>query len=277
MDETPSEPNEPPPFARTRRRWFRFSLRTMLVAITLFCIWLGVTAYRANRQRKAVETIRSYRAYVRYDYELADNGWEVRRDNPLPPGPVWLRDLIGIDYFATAVNVCMDHGNDVNDDSISALAELSQVRRIDIEGANVTDAVMAKLKGLKQLRELIVINSSVTESGWDFLRHLTRLRNLALYGSNVTDSTLIHIDGLTELTSLTLHESQITDAGLRHLKGLTQLEYLELHDPLITDASLQHLKELTGLKQLDIRSTKITSDGIDELKRALPKLKVGAL
>ncbi len=277
MNETPSNPDQPLPLVKIHRRWFRFSLRTMLVAITLFCIWLGVTASRANRQRKAVETIRSYGAYVRYDYEMADNGWEVRRDNPLPPGPVWLRNLIGIDYFATAVNVCLDHGNDVNDDSISALVELSQVRRIDIEGANVTDAVMAKLKGLKQLRDLFVNKSSVTESGWEFLEHLTRLKSLALYGSNVGDSTLIHIEGLTELTSLTLIDTQITDAGVSHLKSLSQLEYLELHDPLITDASLQHLKELTSLKQLDIRGTKITSDGINELKRALPQLKVGAL
>jgi hypothetical protein len=272
-----TEPSKAEPPVRIHRRWFRFSLRTMLVAITLLCIWLGVTASRANRQRKAVETIRSYRAYVRYDYEMADNGWEVRRDNPLPPGPVWLRNLIGIDYFATAVNVCMDHGNDVNDDSISALAELSEVRRIDIEGANVTDPVMAKLKGLKQLRDLIVIRSSVTESGWECLEHLTRLKSLALYGSNVTDSTLIHIEGLAELTGLTLFETQVTDSGLSHLKGLARLEYLELHDPQITDAGLQHLKELTGLKRLDVRGTEITSDAVNELKRTLPKLTVGAL
>jgi hypothetical protein len=109
MEGTPSEPNQPPPFVRTRRRWFRFSLRTMLVAITLFCIWLGVTANRANRQRRAVETTRSYGAYVRYDYEMADTGWVVRRDNPLPPGPVdagWFPAASALDELRKSVTYC---------------------------------------------------------------------------------------------------------------------------------------------------------------------------
>jgi hypothetical protein len=40
---------------KLRRRWLRFRLRTMIVAVGLLGIWLGIITNRANRQRRAIE------------------------------------------------------------------------------------------------------------------------------------------------------------------------------------------------------------------------------
>ena len=45
------------------RRWFRFSLRTMFVVVTVFCVWLG---YQLNwiRQRREFLTTVSQRYFI---------------------------------------------------------------------------------------------------------------------------------------------------------------------------------------------------------------------
>ena len=42
----------------TKRRWFRFSLRTMFVLVTVLCVWLG---YQLNWIRQRREEIKSER------------------------------------------------------------------------------------------------------------------------------------------------------------------------------------------------------------------------
>jgi len=39
---------------KPRRRWLSYSLRTLFVLVTLLCVWLGLYANRAERQKRAV-------------------------------------------------------------------------------------------------------------------------------------------------------------------------------------------------------------------------------
>ena len=43
---------------KRKRRWLRFSLRTMLVVVLVSSVWLGYQANRAARQREAVKALR---------------------------------------------------------------------------------------------------------------------------------------------------------------------------------------------------------------------------
>src|SRR5205814_10321828 len=78
------------------RSWFRFSLASLFICLTIGCLGLGFIANRAHRQRRAVEQIRQYGAEVVYDYELA---------NSELPGPVLLLDRLGIDFLARVGSV----------------------------------------------------------------------------------------------------------------------------------------------------------------------------
>jgi Leucine Rich repeat len=274
MNGMPDAAPKPTTTPKTRRRWFRFSLRTMLLAVTLFCAWLGVTFNRANRQKHAVETITSHGGQVNYDYEADEDGRFVQNPPP-PPGPDWLRNLIGTDYFATVVDVGIDYQKGVNDDAVEALADLPQLRRLHLHGIDVTDSVLARLTRLTQLHILALTNSSVTDAGCEPLKRLTRLKELGLVSRCISDGALEHIEGLTRLTGIVLRAPQVTDFGLVHLKRLACLEALDLTgNDKITDVGLQHLKSLVSLRLLCIRATSVTADGVKQLKRALPNLTV---
>ena len=70
---------------KPKRRWLQFSLRTLLVFVTLSavaCSWFVVKMQQVRRQREAVKAIMEAGGWVWYDYEFAfDNGV------PVPPPP----------------------------------------------------------------------------------------------------------------------------------------------------------------------------------------------
>jgi len=217
----------------------------MLVVVALFGIWLSVIANRANRQRRAVEAIRKAGGEVTYDYQNTI-GFRVEDDAP-PPGPAWLRNLVGIDYLASTVGVTIN--TDIADDGFEVIDELPKLKTAFFAGKGVTDSTLAHLTGVQHLLGLDVFNSSITDSGWENLERMTHLTDLLLQGSNVNDATLSHIKGFTDLRTVSLVNSQVTDTGLKQLKSLRQLERLVLGG-----------------------NGNLTEDGKQELRRSLPQL-----
>src|SRR5215471_13446031 len=103
--------------AEMKSRWFRFSLRTLLLLITALCVWLGIQVNAARRQRDAVAKLQKASGEIYYDYQMVPQGGLMQSGVPpgirlrdevvfpdrLPPGPAWLRKLIGDDCFPTVV------------------------------------------------------------------------------------------------------------------------------------------------------------------------------
>src|SRR5688572_26162539 len=86
-----------------RRRWLRFSLRTLLVAVTVLSVWLGVKVDQARRQKRAVETLQALGADIRYEHQrLAEGGFDGRIELDVPE---WARELCGDDFFQTVTGV----------------------------------------------------------------------------------------------------------------------------------------------------------------------------
>ena len=63
MDEVPC-PN---------RRRYAFSLRTLLVALTIVAIWLGWWVRTAERQKQSVAAIRELGGWVYYDFQVDED------------------------------------------------------------------------------------------------------------------------------------------------------------------------------------------------------------
>ncbi len=86
------------PLATHRRS--RHSLRALLVLVLLSSVgiaWLAIKVQQARRQRQAADALQSLGGFVLYDYE-PDGAAQVVE----PPGPAWLRELLG-QYFFTRV------------------------------------------------------------------------------------------------------------------------------------------------------------------------------
>jgi hypothetical protein len=199
---------------KSKRRWCQFSLRTLLLFVTfcaLPCSWFAVNMQQVKKQRKLIKTIQKMGGSVRYEYELPGIG------SYKPPGPDWLRKLLGDDFFAN-------------------------VGDVSLWGRRVKDADLELLSGFPHLQMLSIQTRGVTDAGLERLKGLSRLRTLSLDRTNITGTGLDHLKGLTHLESLSLDETPATDAGLEHIKVLTQLQYLSLNRTHVTDDGVERLK-----------------------------------
>ena len=98
-------PDQPKP----KRRWFQYSLRTLLLLVAALGIVMATFVMPAVRQRRAVERIKQISGSVAYDYQFHSDGsfaW-----NGKPAGPNWLFAIIGDDFFISVVKVDFGPGD----------------------------------------------------------------------------------------------------------------------------------------------------------------------
>jgi Leucine-rich repeat (LRR) protein len=280
--------------SKPKRRWHQYSLRTLMICVTLFavaCSWFEVKMQQAKRQREAVEAFlptRNHKAAfaVIYDYNFDKSGNYIR--NAQPPGPVWLRNLLGIDFMSNVVEI-EGSGNitdaqllclkvfprlrslhflfpHITGDKFAFLQGLNQLETLDLTESKLNDAGMRQIEGLAHLKCLFLIHARITDAGLEYLKGLSRLEALYLAKNNITGAGLECLNELTNLKNLDMANTYLTDDGLKHLRGLSKLQYLDLRNTSVTDAGLVHLKGLHQLKSLRIANTIITAAGLENIK-----------
>ena len=229
---------------KSRRRWFQYSLRTLLIVMTVCAALFAWWSHKARQQREAVAAIKAAGGEVQYDF---------KRNHLKQPRywPTWLVNVLGVDYFAS-------------------------VQWVYLTNTQVTDAGLEHLKGLTAIQLLALKNTQVTDAGLEHIKSLTAMQTLGLSGTQVTDAGLEHIKGFKVLRTLGLSDTHVTDAGLEHLKGLTAMkEQLDLsNNPQVTDAGLEHLMGLTAMQTLWLNGTQVTDAGVARLQKALPNCKI---
>jgi hypothetical protein len=178
--------------------------------------------------------------------------------SPRPPGPAWLRNIVGIDYLATVDVVTW---MDADDRSIPVVADLPALRSLLLSGKNLKkDEVLSIVCRLKRLRSLALYKFSTSDVGWKPLGKLTSLETLNLYGSNLSDAAVQEIKRLPRLNYLVIGSPQATDAKVREIAQVKSIEELFLIDcGQLTDAGLLELRLLPHLRKVTVwGKTKIT-------------------
>jgi Leucine-rich repeat (LRR) protein len=260
---------------KCKRHWFRYSLRSLLIFVTIVgCAlgWLGMKFREAKKQENAVRSIRKIGGIAKYDYEFSPSVGE-------PPNlarrvPKWLCEKMGEDLFENIYEVDLS-GHTVTDADMETLGQLVQLRRLWLDDTDVTDVGVEQIKNLHQLEDLSLRETKVTDSGLERLKRLNALRDLDLTSTRVTDAGLEHVRGFTKLEMLWLRQTNVTDVGLACLKGLDQLQGLYLDGTRVSDAGLGNL---TGLKHLDrvtLKGTRVTDAGAAKLQKELPSTIIG--
>ena len=258
--------------AQPRRLWFQFSLKGLMLMVLVAaipCGWLKWKIDRKARERAAVAEIKRVGGYYGYDWQMARKGY----DKGQPPGPVWLRKLLGDNFFSNVVSVSLVDLSglpELTEEWLHLLEPLSELTNIQI-GTPITDDGMRYLMRFTKVKELKLWTSGVTDSGLIGLNGLTQLEGLYLEriggtDASVTDASLAQLKGLTKLKTLTLAGTGVTDAGLVHLRALTALEVLNLGDCRVCDAGLIHLERLPLLRELYLYETDVTDSGLVHLK-----------
>jgi hypothetical protein len=255
-----------------RRRWLRFSLRTMLLLVTVLGVWLGMRVNQARWQKEAVEALRMRGFYVNYEHWRSDRDPESFDSSRALDVPLWLRYLAGDDFFQRVVSIGVVPGS--TDKDLAHLAALPHIEGFYVRGPSnkISDAGLAHLPRPDRLVHLNAANTRVGDALVTRLANAKGLETLELSGTRITDEGLEALPRLPKLKHLGLGNTQIGDKGLAAaLQDTSSLEVLWLHDTQITDESLALLKDAKRLRFVYLNETQISNAGLRHLY-GLPRL-----
>ena len=195
--------------AKPQRRWFQFSLRSLLVFFAVCAIafvWLTPRMQRLLRQQKAIETITREGGVLYCDFrsepfaDLNDyHVWPiatmdgdpiltssviVEDDDPphtaspsysVPPKPDWWRAIFGYDDFAH-----VDFAFRVGPKGFACVDALPNLRILCAANLQVDRDTFSRLDGLRKLECLFLGYGGIDDAALEHLKNLTRLNTCRL-------------------------------------------------------------------------------------------------
>jgi hypothetical protein len=167
-----------------RKSWQSFSLKTLLLAMTVLAIVLGLYVKSYRDRRSAIDAINGLDAWL-----------SIKHD-----GPQWLHRFVSDEkYFWNPVAVRFNPDHPVTD------AELQ--------------SVMKHLMTFKDLRYLNFYRSRITDAGLAQLFPLSdKLDSLDIRNTSVSDNGIAHLKQLHRLTLLRLSDSKISPEGVETIR-----------------------------------------------------------
>lgn len=248
MRTSPSDPVR----RQAGKRWWQYSLRVLLVFVTLVaCVaaWLGMHVRRCGREERATRYLATLNAEVNVGYGSAfgdDNTW-LDAPSYFQGGPAWLTKLLGVDIYRTVTGLnCYARGN-----------RFSYGR--DSDGRLRID------------RKYV---SGLNDKNLEAVGQLAHLRYLQLEAHPVTDQGVRHLAGLSELRVLNLGNTAISDDAVRIVSALPRLRELNVSRTDVTDVGLGYLAQSQSLRKLDVTMTNVSEEAVDSFRRRLPGCEV---
>jgi hypothetical protein len=227
------------------RRWFSFSLRTLFVVMTVVCIWVGFKVNRARNVKNAIAEVERLGGKIVYLHCMD----RPTIPPPEPPGPKWLRNLIGDEFFVEVLQIEL-HTDQANDETIALIAKLP---RMD---------------------SLVVTSNSITDKGMAHLAQATSLLAWDIKSDHITPSCLSYLHGLPKLITVVLRSAKADDSWMPACAALSQLKYLALQGTAVTDSGLVAIENSKNLEAIVLEGTPVTASGVDRLRKILPKCNI---
>lgn len=232
---SPSLNTSPPgTTSRPRRRWLQYSLKSLLIVMLVFGVWLGWKVNKAREQREIVEALAANKNAVSYDFSMDEDGNYIPRSSP--PWPNWMESLLGRDFLCDVRGVDLSVEGSPRDQPESDLS-----------------TTLARLSTLPDLRSLALATVDPV-AHLESVGELRSLRHLTIYATSTNKSSL--------------------DRALASLRGLRRLKFLRIWSRDLTDEGLVHLQSLDGLRKLELDYAQVTRAGIERLRAALPDCEI---
>lgn len=198
-----------PASPRPLRGLLRFSLRGLIVLVSLVCLGLGWWSDRAGRQRRAIAAVERAGGYVSF----AQGHTSV--DPPADRRPAWAPRWLPEAYFERPRGVWFAGATARGFSFLRDLPTLESASFVSCPG--VSDADLAALATLRRLELVCLIRTPVTNEGLAHLARLPRLKILQLRGTEIDDRALPHLERLGALEELDVFDTQISRAGVAAL------------------------------------------------------------
>ena len=161
---------------KPKRRWFQFSLRTLLGVVTLFAILCSCIAVKMRQlEREREEWMSEQKAVM--EMSLFTGG-DLQTVFMAPP-PVCLQSLFASGAYG--YTVVSYKGPLVGDTDLENLRRLTRLRKLELCGQSITDSGLESLKGLSQLQEVDILCPQVTDEAIEELKQA--LPNCKIYAN----------------------------------------------------------------------------------------------
>lgn len=241
----------------SKRRWLRYSLRSALAALTLFCIWFGYLCNRAYEQRKAVEQLKQVFASVGYD-----------RPAKQLLAPTWLRAWLGDDFFLRVNSVQLGSPfagesylpltPDRLERAVSAMHRLPDLNQLWFRRTGISDEQFARFSPLADRIAYVYFDEvdswKLTGECVKYLKDWKHLKHLTLHSSGLKSEALVGLGDLKELETLGITNCLLEKDTFAAISQCPKLESLTLVRCGFTGDALAQLKSTPRLQRLTLQS-----------------------
>jgi hypothetical protein len=264
-----------------RRRWFRFSLRTLLALITVVAVpvaWLAGQLRAAQRETEIADQLRTLGFQFEIGYP-SDSWRSVSQGLPTDRVRAIARHTFGekvlivlnppANFNSLTLFTGMQHlqALHLNSTQVSDLAPI--VAFSSLQTLRIMDSPVRDISPLVELKKLRVLDLSFTQvEDLAPIAELSGLQWIDLRSTMVRD--LQPLVGLPNLQWLWLNDTPVSE--LTPLASVPTLQSIDLHGAAVTD--LTPLAKLPNLVLLNVRDTQVEQSQIDALQQALPKCKI---
>ena len=275
---------------RPKRRWFQFSLRTLLLMMLVAMPTFSGLAWQLKRRSESKQAWQ--RIADEEELEISFSG--VHQRNCWGPKKSlreqWLEEWLWVTFpvptgaslsfseepqaaiqilatYPDLKELDFSHLENLTDEAIYSIPKLPSLTQLKIENCPLTGVSLGHLATACPKLETLILNEvPLTPEGLQEIGTIHSLKSLTLDESGVTSDGLGYLNDLTQLQEISFYGAFINDLGLEHLSKHPHLENLSLQRTAITDAGMTHVSVLQELKSVNLEDTLITDQGLQQLQ-----------
>ena len=223
------------PIATSNQGNLRFSMHSVAVFATAFCIGLGIAAPRWNAYRLA------QKQQATAMNRILELGGKVQQQNVVLSGTKVTDDDLGLLTHLNRIKYLnLNLGaTDISNEGMKHIAQLPTLRILRVSGTNIDDAGLERLRDSKKIAMLNCRLTSVTGTGLS--------------------------EQWTDLKQIDLSLCPVSREGIERAAIYPDLVYLSLQQTDVDDSMIDVLAKL-HTKVLDLSETNVTQTGIKRLK-----------
>jgi uncharacterized membrane protein len=118
-----------------------------------------------------------------------------------------------------------------NKASLQALKNINeQLVILKLTNLAIDDNDLKIVADLKNIKKLNLENSLITDDGMAYIKQLSQLEQLNLYGTNISDEGLIQLTSLKNLSQIYLWKTKVTKGGIEQFKKIHPKVTIEIGD-----------------------------------------------
>ena len=162
----------------------------------------------------------------------------INLPNPAPINPAIIeyfkQENIILTNIAEGSNFVMANFVNVvpfNKASLQTLKNINeQLVILKLTNLAIDDNDLKIVADLKNIKKLNLENSLITDDGMAYIKQLSQLEQLNLYGTNISDEGLIQLTSLKNLSQIYLWKTKVTKGGIEQFKKIHPKVTIEIGD-----------------------------------------------